>query len=63
MKLADENQQSWMYWQFKFYNDITTCTPGTEGSSTEALYFSNGTVSIAKLTVRIYFVYSMLMIA
>lgn len=51
MQLADEHQQSWMYWQFKYYNDITTCTPGTEGSSTEALYYANGTVSEQKLNV------------
>jgi endoglycosylceramidase len=51
MRMADDHQQSWMYWQYKYYNDITTCTPGTEGSSTEAMYFANGTVSIAKLTV------------
>ena len=46
IQLAESHQQSWMYWQFKYYHDITTCTP--EG---EALYFSNGTVSQAKLRV------------
>ena len=24
-RLADKFQQSWMYWQFKYYEDITTC--------------------------------------
>ena len=35
-----------MYWQYKYYSDITTCTP--EG---EALYNNNGTVSENKLRV------------
>ena len=42
----DMHQQSWMYWQYKYYNDITTCTP--EG---EALYLNNGTVAQDKLRV------------
>jgi endoglycosylceramidase len=42
----DKHQQSWMYWQYKYYNDITTCTP--EG---EALYLNNGTVAQDKLRV------------
>lgn len=42
----DKHQQSWMYWQYKYFNDITTCTP--EG---EALYLNNGTVAQDKLRV------------
>jgi hypothetical protein len=26
-ELADKRQQSWMYWEFKYYHDITTITP------------------------------------
>lgn len=39
VKLADSAQQSWMYWQFKYYQDITTCTP--QG---ESLYEEDGSV-------------------
>jgi hypothetical protein len=42
--MADEGAQSWMYWQYKYYNDITTCTP--EG---EALFYTNGTACESKL--------------
>jgi hypothetical protein len=42
--MADDAAQSWMYWQYKYYNDITTCTP--EG---EALFYSNGTACESKL--------------
>ena len=45
-KLADKYAQSWMYWQYKYYQDITTCTP--EG---EALFYSNGTACEGKLRV------------
>ena len=45
-ELADRFTQSWLYWQFKYFQDITTCTP--EG---EALYFNNGTVCTDKLRV------------
>ena len=27
MQVADGYLQSWMYWQYKYYEDITTCTP------------------------------------
>ena len=27
MQVADEYLQSWMYWQYKYYEDLTTCTP------------------------------------
>lgn len=42
----DAHHQSWMYWQFKYYNDITTCTP--EG---EALYTNDGVPCEHKLRV------------
>lgn len=42
----DKYSQSWMYWQYKYYSDITTCTP--EG---EALYLTNGTVCEDKLRI------------
>lgn len=44
--LADRHQQSWMYWQFKYYQDLTTCTP--EG---ESLYNADGTACEDKLLV------------
>eukprot|EP00981_Chlorochromonas_danica_P009322 scaffold2613_cov159-Ochromonas_danica.AAC.9 len=43
---ADRFQQSWMYWQFKYYQDITTCTP--QG---ESLYEDDGDVCEDKLRV------------
>jgi len=46
LDLADRHQQSWMYWQFKYYQDLTTCTP--EG---ESLYNADGTVCTDKLNV------------
>jgi len=49
VQLSDSHQQSWMYWQFKYYNDLTTCTP--EG---EALYMADGTVVESKLRVLSY---------
>ena len=45
---ADKHIQSWIYWQYKYYNDITTSTPGESG---ESLYYNNGTVVIEKLKV------------
>lgn len=45
-ELTDKFQQSWMYWQFKYYQDITTCTP--EG---ESLYDANGQVSQHKIEI------------
>jgi endoglycosylceramidase len=44
--MADKYQQSWMYWQFKYYQDITTCTP--QG---ESLYQDDGNVCMDKLEV------------
>lgn len=44
--LADHFQQSWMYWQFKYYEDLTTCTP--QG---ESLYQEDGQVCADKLKV------------
>eukprot|EP01031_Cornospumella_fuschlensis_P028006 gene28006-33819_t len=43
---ADSFKQSWMYWQFKYYQDITTCTP--QG---ESLYNEDGTVCDDKLKI------------
>lgn len=43
---ADKHGQSWMYWQFKYYGDITTCTPVGE-----SLYDENGEVVEHKLKV------------
>ena len=39
VEMADEHRQSWMYWQFKYFQDITTCTP--QG---ESLYNDDGSV-------------------
>jgi endoglycosylceramidase len=44
--LSDKFQQSWMYWQFKYYEDLTTCTPVGE-----SLYNADGSVNQHKLTV------------
>lgn len=46
MKMADKYTQSWMYWQFKYYQDITTCTP--QG---ESMYNEDGTVCMDKLRI------------
>lgn len=36
-----QNFRSWTYWQFKYYNDITTmANPGT----TESFYNNDGTL-------------------
>ncbi len=45
-QVADKYKQSWMYWQFKYYQDITTCTP--QG---ESLYQDDGSVCMDKLNV------------
>lgn len=45
-KQADKFSQSWIYWQFKYYQDITTCTPVGE-----SLYNADGTVVDDKLKV------------
>mmetsp|Transcript_3259 Transcript_3259/g.4487 ORF Transcript_3259/g.4487 Transcript_3259/m.4487 type:complete len:530 (-) Transcript_3259:1604-3193(-) len=46
VEMADEHHQSWMYWQFKYFQDITTCTP--QG---ESLYNEDGSVCTDKLMV------------
>lgn len=43
---ADKHMQSWMYWQFKYYEDLTTCTPVGE-----SLYNEDGSVCIDKVKV------------
>mmetsp|Transcript_25536 Transcript_25536/g.64093 ORF Transcript_25536/g.64093 Transcript_25536/m.64093 type:complete len:525 (-) Transcript_25536:47-1621(-) len=43
---ADRTLQSWAYWQFKDYNDLTTT-----GGESESFYFANGTLNIAKVKV------------
>lgn len=42
--LADDNLQSWIYWQFKGYGDFTTQTDSSEG-----LWYRNGTLQASKL--------------
>lgn len=44
--LADRYQQSWMYWEFKYFQDITTITP-----IGESLYTEDGSVSEHKLRI------------
>lgn len=43
---SDKHQQSWMYWQYKYYQDLTTCTP-----SGESLYKNDGTDAVEKLEI------------
>lgn len=43
---ADRYKQSWMYWQFKYFQDITTCTP--QG---ESLYGEDGQPVPHKLAI------------
>lgn len=43
---ADKHMQSWIYWQFKYFQDITTCTPVGE-----SLYNEDGSVVQHKLKV------------
>ena len=44
--MAETHFQSWAYWQYKYYEDITTdAQPG----STESFYFDNGTVQATKV--------------
>ena len=43
---ADKHKQSWMYWQFKYFQDITTCTP-----TGESMYNEDGTPNAHKLRV------------
>jgi len=44
LKQADKHQQSWCYWQYKYYEDLTTCTP-----SGESLFNNDGSVNKDKL--------------
>jgi len=45
LDLADAHMQSWTYWSFKPYDDITTnASPLSEG-----LYYRNGTLQRQKL--------------
>jgi endoglycosylceramidase len=46
MQQADKHLQSWMYWQFKYYQDITTCTP-----TGESLYNEDGSIVDHKLRI------------
>ncbi|KJE88963.1 endoglycoceramidase [Capsaspora owczarzaki ATCC 30864] len=41
--IADSNLQSWSYWQYKYFNDVTT------QSSVESLFLANGTVDAGKI--------------
>lgn len=41
--LADANLQGWSYWQFKYFQDLTTSGSG------EGFYYPNGTVEVSKL--------------
>lgn len=43
-KQSDKHLQSFIYWQYKYYNDLTTCTP-----SGESLFNNDGTPSQHKL--------------
>jgi len=43
-KKAAENSQSWMYWQFKDFDDITT-----QNVASETFYYKNGTLQSAKV--------------
>lgn len=43
LSMADSHQQSWIYWQFKFYNDITTCCSG------ESFYGEDGNIYMDKV--------------
>ncbi|EGG17200.1 hypothetical protein DFA_08187 [Cavenderia fasciculata] len=43
MEQADRHLQSWTYWQYKFYNDITTSGPE------ESLYLADGSLDVEKV--------------
>jgi endoglycosylceramidase len=45
-KFAEDNFQSWIYWQFKYYNDVTTAA---KPATTESFYFENGTLQQHKV--------------
>jgi hypothetical protein len=46
MDLTEKHKQSWIYWQYKYFADITTCTPEGEG-----FYDENGELYEDKVKV------------
>lgn len=46
MKMTEKHLQSYVYWQFKYYQDLTTCTPEGEG-----LYNPDGTIVMDKMLI------------
>ena len=46
INLMEMNFRSWTYWQFKYYNDITT---DTSPATTEAFYDSSGNLQEIKV--------------
>lgn len=44
-QLADDHLQSWIWWQFKDYDDVTTASIG----DVESFYFANGTLQHEKV--------------
>lgn len=45
-KQAEDNWQSWTYWQFKYFEDVTTAA---KPATTESFYFENGTLQSHKV--------------
>lgn len=45
-KFAEDNFQSWVYWQFKYFQDVTTAA---KPATTESFYFENGTLQTHKV--------------
>lgn len=45
--LADNHLQSWIWWQYKDYDDVTTASVG----GVESFYFENGTLQYEKVKV------------
>jgi len=45
-KFAEDNFQSWIYWQFKYYHDVTTAA---NPATTESFYYENGTLQSHKI--------------
>lgn len=43
---AEKNFQSWIYWQFKYFQDITTAA---KPATTESFYYENGTLQMNKI--------------
>lgn len=46
MDLADKNFQSWAYWQFKYFQDLTTA-----GGDGESLWHTDGTLQTGKVAM------------